>query len=147
MSYKYCRCGSSQPPASKSVSLSSCGQDCPGDTNEKCGDWVSDWDSKWSVYTVGGGCTKTTTTTTMTTTSTSLIIFTTTSTTASAPITVPWRADNKCGPLHSNSAGNPAQCDPNSDWPCCHQDNGWCGITNEHCNCSQCVDYRNSKFI
>lgn len=35
-----------------------------------------------------------------------------------------------------------AGCDPDSEWPCCSQW-GSCGGTDEHCKCSECVDYRN----
>ncbi|XP_078584975.1 uncharacterized protein LOC144867080 [Branchiostoma floridae x Branchiostoma japonicum] len=53
-----------------------------------------------------------------------------------------WREDWKCGPGNAALGANPAQCDPTSSTPCCSPD-GWCGASNDHCQCSTCWDYRN----
>eukprot|EP00058_Branchiostoma_floridae_P002515 XP_002588003.1 hypothetical protein BRAFLDRAFT_125400 [Branchiostoma floridae] len=53
-----------------------------------------------------------------------------------------WREDWKCGPGNAALGANPAQCDPTSGTPCCSPD-GWCGASNDHCQCSSCWDYRN----
>jgi hypothetical protein len=52
------------------------------------------------------------------------------------------REDWRCGPdfpLPGN--GEPSKCDPESDSLCC-SDSGWCGNTPDHCDCSECVNYR-----
>ncbi|XP_077985473.1 uncharacterized protein LOC144440089 [Glandiceps talaboti] len=58
-------------------------------------------------------------------------------------VTVPdlWRSDKRCGPAYPLSDGSPAQCDPDSDMPCCAP-SAWCGISQYHCDCSECTDYR-----
>ena len=48
----------------------------------------------------------------------------------------------KCGPNAPKINGQNAQCDPNSEWPCCSP-YGMCGGSDQHCNCDQCIDYRN----
>ncbi|XP_002731555.2 uncharacterized protein LOC100373550 [Saccoglossus kowalevskii] len=54
----------------------------------------------------------------------------------------PWRDDLLCGPGYSAANGiEPAECDPNSIYPCCSNAN-WCGISDDHCECYGCVDYR-----
>lgn len=52
-----------------------------------------------------------------------------------------WREDHTCGPTGSLPNGEPAQCNPKSDAPCCSP-SGWCGGTVEHCSCPSCIDYR-----
>ncbi|XP_078602427.1 uncharacterized protein LOC144876722 isoform X1 [Branchiostoma floridae x Branchiostoma japonicum] len=52
-----------------------------------------------------------------------------------------WRNDGKCGKNFPAPGGLPAQCDPNSDKPCCSSE-GTCGGTDAHCTCEGCVDYR-----
>jgi hypothetical protein len=51
------------------------------------------------------------------------------------------RPDGQCGPSFLGPFGGIAECD--GDSPCCSSD-GFCGITSEHCDCDQCVDYRPS---
>ena len=51
----------------------------------------------------------------------------------------------RCGPDHPHSDGRHGQCDPEA-WsdllgPCCSAD-GWCGQSDDHCLCNECVDYR-----
>ena len=44
--------------------------------------------------------------------------------------------DGKCGPYFK------ADCDPKSSWgPCCSPYN-ICGISDDHCKCQGCVDFR-----
>eukprot|EP00928_Gymnodinium_smaydae_P069890 TRINITY_DN5370_c0_g3_i1.p1 TRINITY_DN5370_c0_g3~~TRINITY_DN5370_c0_g3_i1.p1 ORF type:complete len:960 (+),score=230.47 TRINITY_DN5370_c0_g3_i1:249-3128(+) len=52
-----------------------------------------------------------------------------------------WRADFKCG---SRDGEGHAQCNPDSDHPCCSS-LGWCGGTSQHCKCPKCVDYRRAQ--
>jgi len=54
-----------------------------------------------------------------------------------------WRGDGKCGeynflpaPLHHEEAG----CDALGSYPCCSMF-GWCGFTDDFCDCPSCVDY------
>ena len=49
------------------------------------------------------------------------------------------RDDNRCGPLFPLPSGQAAQCHPNRE-PCC-SDSGWCGSSEQHCNCEGCVDF------
>jgi len=55
-----------------------------------------------------------------------------------------WRDDGRCGQDYLLPSGKPGQCDPaaneNEKGPCCSQ-HGWCGNTDEHCECSSCVNY------
>jgi len=55
-----------------------------------------------------------------------------------------WRDDLKCGATNPLPSGRAAQCNPDSDYPCCSA-GGWCGYTNDHCNCATCIDYRNDR--
>jgi mannosyl-oligosaccharide glucosidase len=48
-----------------------------------------------------------------------------------------WRGDNKCGMEAPNPLGQPSECNPYSDSPCCSEF-GWCGNTQGHCNCPKC---------
>ncbi|KAF2360247.1 Chitin-binding type 1 [Trinorchestia longiramus] len=57
---------------------------------------------------------------------------------------VRWRVDGRCGPsfpLGGTVHGEPSQCDPRSDRPCC-SDYGYCGNSASHCSCAACVDFR-----
>ncbi|XP_078581988.1 E-selectin-like [Branchiostoma floridae x Branchiostoma japonicum] len=54
-----------------------------------------------------------------------------------------WRDDARCGPSYPAEDGNPAECDPDSIIPCCSNAD-WCGNTANHCDCSTCIDYRNT---
>jgi len=49
-----------------------------------------------------------------------------------------WRGDNKCGEENKSPLGLAAECNPYSDSPCCSE-YGWCGNSNNHCNCPKCV--------
>ncbi|XP_035659247.1 uncharacterized protein LOC118404287 [Branchiostoma floridae] len=51
------------------------------------------------------------------------------------------RADGKCGPGYPAPLANPGQCNGTGPAPCCSAD-GLCGSTEQHCDCSTCVDYR-----
>lgn len=53
-----------------------------------------------------------------------------------------WRDDKRCGKAYPLQNGEPAQCNPNSNKPCCSP-SGWCGISSAHCRCKTCTDYRN----
>ena len=53
-----------------------------------------------------------------------------------------FRFDGRCGVDALLPSGAPAQCDPSGEYFCCSK-YGHCGNTEEHCNCSDCVDYRN----
>ncbi|XP_070534541.1 uncharacterized protein [Ptychodera flava] len=54
----------------------------------------------------------------------------------------PWREDLQCGPGFTAPNGvSPAECDPHGIYPCCSTAN-WCGISDDHCKCDGCVDYR-----
>ncbi|XP_066266304.1 lactose-binding lectin l-2-like [Branchiostoma lanceolatum] len=52
-----------------------------------------------------------------------------------------WRDDFQCGPEFPLEDGNPAECDPDSIYPCCSPGN-WCGNTTHHCDCEDCVFYK-----
>ena len=45
--------------------------------------------------------------------------------------------DNQCGEKVKNPIGTKAECNPYSDSPCCSEF-GWCGNTQNHCNCQKC---------
>ena len=49
-----------------------------------------------------------------------------------------WRNDNQCGENVLNPIGTRAECNPYSDSPCCSEF-GWCGNTQNHCNCPKCI--------
>ena len=60
-------------------------------------------------------------------------------------VLVLWNEDGSCGISHPLSNGDPAQCDPESSWgPCCSA-YGYCGISDDHCNCDGCVDFRDTS--
>ncbi|XP_070573660.1 uncharacterized protein [Ptychodera flava] len=52
-----------------------------------------------------------------------------------------WRDDLRCGPGFPLPNGSPAECDPDSIYPCCSAA-GWCGNTAAHCTCDSCRDFR-----
>jgi len=55
------------------------------------------------------------------------------------------RDDLRCGsefPIN----GQPAKCDEMSDFPCCSGE-GRCGISEKHCKCETCIDYREDGRI
>jgi len=56
----------------------------------------------------------------------------------------PWRKDGRCGHGHRMSHGAPYQCNPAGDGPkkgpCCSA-TGFCGNTDAHCSCLNCVNY------
>ncbi|XP_065570729.1 myosin heavy chain, non-muscle-like isoform X3 [Artemia franciscana] len=59
-----------------------------------------------------------------------------------------WRDDLRCGTnydvttlfLLSDNA-TVAKCNPDGQWPCC-SNAGYCGWTQDHCECKGCIDYR-----
>ena len=54
--------------------------------------------------------------------------------------TVSWREDLRCGPKFPIKPGTAAKCNPDGEFPCCSP-RGWCGKTNDHCECSKCINY------
>ena len=52
-----------------------------------------------------------------------------------------WRKDGRCGEGHLQPDGREAECDPDSDTPCCDAW-GWCGRRDDQCYCPYCIDYR-----
>ena len=50
----------------------------------------------------------------------------------------------RCGPNGPKKNGKEAICNPNSDDPCCSE-YGFCGHSDGHCKCPNCVDYREKK--
>ncbi|KAI8504762.1 hypothetical protein Bbelb_178800 [Branchiostoma belcheri] len=52
-----------------------------------------------------------------------------------------WRDDSRCGDGYTVEDGSTAECNPDSDRPCCSPYN-YCGYTTDHCDCEGCVDYR-----
>ncbi|XP_070534538.1 uncharacterized protein [Ptychodera flava] len=53
-----------------------------------------------------------------------------------------WRDDLRCGPEFTAPNGvSPAECNPHGIYPCCSTAN-WCGISDDHCKCDECIDYR-----
>ena len=51
-----------------------------------------------------------------------------------------WRPDLRCG-KDFPVGGKPSGCNPNGSNPCCSP-GGWCGLSNEHCECKTCIDFR-----
>merc|ERR1711892_782403 len=55
-----------------------------------------------------------------------------------------WREDGRCGDKYPLPNGTPGQCDPAGDGPkkgpCCSP-TGFCGNTEAHCSCPDCVNY------
>jgi len=62
---------------------------------------------------------------------------------AVAPVApkVTWRSDYKCGKYNTNSYGEPATCNGQSNNPCCSRW-GWCDRTGQHCTGRGSIDYR-----
>merc|ERR1712227_843718 len=59
---------------------------------------------------------------------------------------VPWREDLRCGPKFKNANGDAAECDPlNKHGYTCCSPHAWCGKTEAHCNCPDCIDYANRR--
>ncbi|KAI8513830.1 hypothetical protein Bbelb_081540 [Branchiostoma belcheri] len=54
-----------------------------------------------------------------------------------------WRDDRRCGAGYTTADGSTAECDPDSIYPCCSP-GYWCGNTADHCDCTDCVDYRDT---
>ncbi|CAH1244651.1 PCSK9 [Branchiostoma lanceolatum] len=57
-----------------------------------------------------------------------------------------WREDGRCGQGYPAEDGRPAECNPDSGYPCCSSYN-YCGNTTDHCECQDCVDYRNTDSV
>ena len=57
-----------------------------------------------------------------------------------------FREDLRCGEEYPLSDGSPAECDPNCDYPFCSPQN-WCGVTEDHCECQGCLDFRGEPFF
>ena len=51
-----------------------------------------------------------------------------------------WRLDRKCGSGYPLPDGAPAECDPDSVYPCCSEET--CRSAWPSCGCRNCVDYR-----
>jgi len=56
-----------------------------------------------------------------------------------------WRDDGRCGRDYLLPNGQPAQCNPSSE-SCCAP-SGWCGHTDDHCLCEECVSYAQGSRI
>ncbi|KAI8510906.1 hypothetical protein Bbelb_118220 [Branchiostoma belcheri] len=56
-------------------------------------------------------------------------------------LSVKWTEDGRCGPGVSAPGTEVAECNPHSCNPCCSP-YGWCGNTEDHCDCYDCIDYR-----
>ena len=55
---------------------------------------------------------------------------------------VRWKYNGRCGNEFPLPDGTPAQCDPDSESPCCSDiSGGYCGNTTEQCFCENCTDY------
>ena len=50
----------------------------------------------------------------------------------------PSRLDGRCGLVHM------ADCDASGPHPCCSP-SGWCGKSENHCTCGDCVDFRKTS--
>ena len=55
-----------------------------------------------------------------------------------------FRSDGKCGEGNPLPNGSPAQCNPSGKDFCCSK-YGFCGGTDEHCQCDECIDYKNPQ--
>ncbi|KAL5268772.1 hypothetical protein ACHWQZ_G002579 [Mnemiopsis leidyi] len=53
-----------------------------------------------------------------------------------------WRDDGKCGTDYPLRSGEPSQCNPTGEKPCCNGNLKDCGNTKEYCVCDKCRDYR-----
>lgn len=54
------------------------------------------------------------------------------------------REDGRCGQVYRLPNGLQSICDEESDAPCCNEETGICGNSNEHCFCPYCKDF--SKY-
>jgi len=54
------------------------------------------------------------------------------------------RSDRRCGDDFPLSDGSPTECDPLGPNYCCSKW-GYCGPGSDHCDCPECVDYRNEN--
>ncbi|KAI8483403.1 hypothetical protein Bbelb_388660 [Branchiostoma belcheri] len=70
--------------------------------------------------------------------------FSTVSNNTRRQVTQKWRDDYRCGDGYTTGDGRTAECDPDSNWPCCSSAN-WCGNTAGHCYCAGCVYYHNTE--
>ena len=52
-----------------------------------------------------------------------------------------YRNDGRCGSEFKAPNGDIAECNPVGEYFCCSKW-GFCGMTEEHCNCPECIDYR-----
>ncbi|XP_078610906.1 uncharacterized protein LOC144881610 [Branchiostoma floridae x Branchiostoma japonicum] len=55
-----------------------------------------------------------------------------------------WRDDLRCGEGYPAPGADAAECDPDGPDPCC-SGNQFCGNTDLHCSCPDCIDYRLPK--
>ena len=53
-----------------------------------------------------------------------------------------WRDDGKCGRDYPLRSGEPSECNPTGDKPCCNERLKSCGNTEDYCICDECRDYR-----
>ncbi|KAI8477613.1 hypothetical protein Bbelb_446550, partial [Branchiostoma belcheri] len=74
----------------------------------------------------------------------SVSAFSAVSNTSQRQVTQKWRDDYRCGDGYTTGDGRTAECDPDSNWPCCSPGN-WCGNTAAHCDCAGCVYYHNTE--
>ncbi|KAI8521502.1 hypothetical protein Bbelb_012560 [Branchiostoma belcheri] len=56
-----------------------------------------------------------------------------------------WRDDLRCGDGYTTGDGSTAECDPGGTGPCCSPYN-YCGNTADHCDCADCIDYRDTEI-
>jgi len=57
---------------------------------------------------------------------------------------VSWREDLRCGPNYPIN-GTAAECNPDGGYPCCSPKD-WCGKTDKHCKCDDCIDYSTAPW-
>jgi len=58
-----------------------------------------------------------------------------------------WRPDFLCGnKVPALPDDEPVECEPGGEAPCCSS-LGWCGKSQDHCECGGCTDYRSSVKI
>ena len=56
-----------------------------------------------------------------------------------------FRKDKRCGSSFKLDNGNISECDPYNDLYYCCSKWGYCGPGADHCDCPECVDYRNEN--
>ena len=61
-------------------------------------------------------------------------------------VEVKYRGDGRCGTNFAGADGLEAECPPFGVFPCCSEF-AHCGVTQEHCNCQNCIDYRRGILI